>query len=129
MAMPAGRRNAALPVPLRAKLGTATLALVLVLGLGASSRAQGTMTEERCQALMSIVSGIVGEYQGQISADLIRDLQRKVGTGGKCDGPDEYRVWPNTKDREALGRIRMLLSAWDSCKKAPNREDCKEVLR
>ncbi len=52
---------------------------------------------------MTIVAGITMEYGGQISADFISDLQRKVGTEGKCDGPDEYRLWPNTKDREALG--------------------------
>jgi hypothetical protein len=74
---------------------------------------------------MSIVTGVIHEYHGQISADLISDLQRKVGTDGKCDGPDEYRVWPNTKDREALGRIRQLLSVWDACKRDPALEGCQ----
>ncbi len=60
------------------------------------------------------------------AADFISDLQRKVGTDGKCDGPDEYRIWPNTKDREALGRIRQLLTAWDICQKEPAREECKQ---
>ena len=110
---------------LRALLGAATLAAALGLGGVSQAQAPGTMAEDRCRALMSIVSGVVGEFQGQISADLISDLQKKVGTEGKCDGPDEYRVWPNTKDREALGRIRMLLSAWDGCKKEPDRDGCK----
>ena len=110
---------------LRALLGAATLAAALGLGGASQAQAPATMAEDRCRALMSIVSGVVGEFQGQISADLISDLQKKVGTEGKCDGPDEYRVWPNTKDREALGRIRMLLSAWDGCKKEPDRDGCK----
>ena len=101
------------------------MALALAIGLGSAPEAQGTPAEERCLAIMSIVSGIVTEYHGQISADLIADLQRKIGTEGKCDGPDEYRVWPNTKDREALGRMRSLLSAWDACKKDPAQEGCK----
>ena len=104
------------------RLGVLTLAVGL--GIGGGLQAQG-MPEERCQAVMTIVAGIIHEYHGQISADLISDLQRKVGTEGKCDGPDEYRVSPNTKDREALGRIRQLLSAWDICKREPNREGCK----
>ena len=105
------------------KLGAAAMAVLL--GLCGASQAQGTLAEERCKTLMSIVSGITVEYAGQISADLISDLQRKIGTEGKCDGPDEYRVWPNTKDREVLGRIRMLISAWDACKKDPGGEGCK----
>jgi hypothetical protein len=104
-------------------LGAAILAIAL--GLVAAVEAQGTAGDERCQAIMSIVAGIIHEYHGQISTDFISDLQRKVGTDGKCDGPDEYRVWPNTKDREALGRIRTLIAAWDMCKKDPTREDCK----
>jgi hypothetical protein len=90
----------------------------------AEARAQAPC-RERCLAVLTIVAGIIHEYQGQISTDLISDLQRKVGIEGKCDGPDEYRVSPNTKDREALGRIRQLLSAWDICKREPNREGCK----
>jgi hypothetical protein len=75
---------------------------------------------------MSIVAGTIHEYHGQISADLISDLQKKIGTEGKCDGPDEYRVWPNTKDREALGRIRQLIAVWDACRKDPKRDGCRE---
>jgi len=123
MAMAIGRRSAAMWTPFRAMLGTATLALAL--GLGGVSRAQGTMSEERCQALMSIVGGIALEYQGQISTDFIGDLQKKIGENEKCDGPDQYRLWPNTKDREALGRIRQLLTVWDTCQKEPNQEGCK----
>jgi hypothetical protein len=102
-------------------------ALALASGLGGAPQAQGTPPpgEERCLAIMKIVSGIVDEYHGRISADLIADLQKKIGEDGKCNGPDEYRVWPNTKDREALGRIRSLLSAWDACQKEPSREGCK----
>jgi hypothetical protein len=107
----------------RGALGAATLAIGL--GLGSASEAQGTMSEERCKTLMTIVTGITLEYHGQISADFINDLQKKIGTDGKCDGPDEYRLWPNTKDREALGRIRTMLTAWDICQKEPNREGCK----
>jgi hypothetical protein len=110
-------------VAMYARLGAATMAVLL--GLGGASRAQETPAEERCKTLMTIVSGILVEYAGQVSADLISDLQRKIGTEGKCDGPDEYRVWPNTKDREVLGRIRMLISVWDACKKDPSREGCK----
>ena len=108
---------------MRRSLGA--LALAVGLGLGGGLQAQAPMAEDRCQAVMTIVAGIIHEYHGQISADLISDLQRKVGTEGKCDGPDEYRVSPNTKDREALGRIRQLLSAWDICKREPGREGCK----
>jgi len=118
------REEAVMSAALRGMLGVATLAIGL--GLGSASQAQGTMSEERCKTLMTIVSGITFEYQGQISADFISDLQKKVGSDGKCDGPDEYRVWPNTKDREALGRIRQLLSAWDLCQKDPSREGCKQ---
>jgi hypothetical protein len=107
----------------RRSLGALTLAVCL--GLGGAPQAQAQMSEERCQAVMTIVAGIIHEYHGQISVDLISDLQRKVGAEGKCDGPDEYRVSPNTKDREALGRIRQLLSAWDICKREPGREGCK----
>jgi hypothetical protein len=110
---------------MRRNLGALTLAAGLGLGLGGSLQAQAPMSEERCQAVMTIVAGIIHEYHGQISVDLISDLQRKVGTEGKCDGPDEYRVSPNTKDREALGRIRQLLAVWDICKREPNREGCK----
>jgi hypothetical protein len=106
----------------RGKLGAMTLALGL--GLGGSAQAQGVMAEERCKTIMVIISGVVQEYGGQISTDLIGDLQRKIGTDGKCDGPDEYRVWPNTKDKEALGRIRQLIAVWDACKKDPGREGC-----
>ena len=109
--------------PMRWGLGALTLAMGL--GLGGGLQAQAPMPAERCQAVMTIVAGIIHEYHGQISTDFISDLQRKVGTDGKCDGPDEYRVWPNTKDREALGRIRTLIAAWDMCKKDPTREDCK----
>jgi hypothetical protein len=99
----------------------------LVVGLAASGapRAQTTMNEERCKTLMEIVAGVTLEFAGQISTDFIEDLQRKVGSSGKCDGPDQYRIWPNTKDREALGRIRQLLTAWDICQKEPAREECK----
>jgi hypothetical protein len=103
----------------------AVAALLLGLAAGGSARAQAPMSEARCKTLMEIVTGISLEYAGQISSDLISDLQRKIGKDGKCDGPDEYRVWPNTKDREALGRIRQLLSAWDICQKDPAREECK----
>jgi hypothetical protein len=99
--------------------------LIVALGVGSTLHAQGTMSEERCKAVMSIIVGTIHEYHGQISTDLIKDLQRKIGEEGKCDGPDEYRVWPNTKDREALGRIRQLISAWDICKKEPERKDCQ----
>ena len=105
------------------RLGAAALATGI--GFGGTLQAQGTMSEERCKALMSIVAGISLEYQGQISVDLISDLQKKVGDNGKCDGPDEYRLWPNTKDREALGRIRQLLTVWDICQREPSREGCK----
>lgn len=104
-------------------LGAATLVAALVLS--GTVEAQGTMPEERCKTLMTIVTGVTLEYHGQISADFINDLQKKIGTDGKCDGPDEYRLWPNTKDREALGRIRTMLTAWDICQKEPSREGCK----
>jgi hypothetical protein len=104
------------------KLGAPTLALAL--GLGGVAQAQAAMAEERCNAVMTIIAGIIHEYAGQISTDLISDLQKKIGSEGKCDGPDEYRVWPNTKDREALGRIRQLIAVWDACKKDPAREGC-----
>jgi|GEM_PF-6073823 len=103
----------------------AALVLALAAGSGGGVAQPLTQAEERCKAIMSIVSGVVVEYQGQISADLISDLQRKIGEQGKCDGPDEYRVWPNTKDREALGRIRTLIRAWDICNKEPGREGCE----
>ena len=108
---------------LRAKIGAAASAVALALG--GSLHAQGTMPEERCKTLMTIVTGITLEFSGQISSDFISDLQKKIGTDGKCDGPDEYRIWPNTKDREALGRIRQMLTAWDICQKEPSREGCK----
>lgn len=100
--------------------------LVVALGLGATAEAQGTMSEERCKALMKIITGVTLEYQGQISTDFIGDLQSKVGDDAKCDGPDQYRLWPNTKDREALGRIRQMLTVWDICNKEPSQEGCKE---
>jgi hypothetical protein len=109
---------------MRATVGVATVAFAL--GLGGTAQAQTTMTEERCTAIMSIVAGTIHEYHGQISTDLITDLQKKIGTEGKCDGPDEYRVWPNTKDREALQRIRQLIATWDICKREPAREGCKQ---
>jgi hypothetical protein len=109
-----------------ARLGAAgAIALALATSLASAPEAQDTPAEERCLAIMSIVSGIVDEYHGRISSDLIADLQKKIGTEGKCDGPDEYRVWPNMKDREALGRIRSLISAWDACKRDPAQEACK----
>ena len=110
----------------RGKLGAVALALGLGFGLdlGGAAQAQGAMAEERCKTIMVIISGVVQEYGGQISTDLISDLQRKIGTDGKCDGPDEYRVWPNTKDKEALGRIRQLIAVWDACKKDSGREGC-----
>jgi hypothetical protein len=101
-------------------------ALLVGLAFGGALRAQTTMSEERCKKVMEIVAGITLEYHGQISSDFITDLQRKVGTDGKCDGPDEYRLWPNTKDREALARIRQMLTAWDICQKDPAREGCKQ---
>ena len=111
---------------LTARVGAAgAIALALAMCLPSVPRAQTPPAEERCLAIMSIVSGIVDEYHGRISSDLIADLQRKIGTEGKCDGPDEYRVWPNMKDREALGRIRSLISAWDACKRDPAQEGCK----
>ena len=116
------RENAMRRAVRRCKPGAA--ALLATLGLGGTLQAQGTMSEERCKTLMSIVTGVTLEYSGQISADFINDLQKKVGTDGKCDGPDEYRLWPNTKDREALGRIRQMLTAWDICQKEPSREGC-----
>jgi hypothetical protein len=119
-----GQMGAALPVAAGAKLGA--LAMALALGCAGAPQAQAPMSEERCKAIMTIVSGVVYEYRGQISTDLISDLQKKIGSDGKCDGPDEYRLWPNTKDREALGRIRMMISAWDSCQREPNRESCEK---
>jgi hypothetical protein len=109
----------------RGSLCAVGLAFALGFGLGGPAQAQGAMLEERCKTIMTIVAGIVHEYHGQISADLISDLQKKIGTEGKCDGPDEYRVWPNTKDKEALSRIRQLIAVWDACKKDPAREGCK----
>jgi hypothetical protein len=104
----------------------AGMALMVHGAVGAAeAQAQLTIAEERCKTLMTIVAGITLEYAGQISSDLISDLQRKIGTEGKCDGPDEYRVWPNTRDREVLQRIRSMLAAWDACKKDPAREGCK----
>lgn len=100
--------------------------LVWSLAGSAAAEAQSPMPEERCKTLMTIITGVTLEYAGQISSDFVSDLQRKVGTEGKCDGPDEYRIWPNTKDREALGRIRQLLMTWDICQKEPAREGCKE---
>ena len=109
-----------------AKLGACgAIALALATSLASGPEAQDTPAEERCLAIMSIVSGVVDEYHGRISSDLIADLQKKIGTDGKCDGPDEYRVWPNMKDREALGRIRSLISAWDACKRDSAQEACK----
>ena len=87
------------------------------------------MSEERCKALMSIVSGVIGEYQGQISTNLISDLQRKVGPEGKCDGPDEYRVAPNTKDREALGRIECCSPPGTSARKSPTERAANRASR
>jgi hypothetical protein len=104
----------------------AVAALIVGLAAGGAPQAQTTMNEARCKTLMEIVAGVTLEYAGQISADFIEDLQRKVGTDGKCDGPDQYRIWPNTKDREALGRIRQLLTAWDICQREPAREECKK---
>jgi hypothetical protein len=106
--------------------GFAAIALLVGLATSGAPRAQAPMNEARCKALMEIVGGITFEYAGQISSDFIGDLQRKIGADGRCDGPDEYRIWPNTKDREALGRIRQLLTAWDICNKEPAREECKQ---
>jgi hypothetical protein len=104
----------------------AAAALLSGIAFGGEARAQAPpMSEARCKALMDIVTGITLEYSGQISTDFIEDLQRKVGTEGKCDGPDQYRVWPNTKDREVLGRIRRMLTAWEICQREPAREECK----
>jgi hypothetical protein len=108
--------------------GIAAIVLLVSLAASGSPRAQvqAPMNEDRCKALMEIVGGITMEFAGQISTDFIGDLQRKIGMDGKCDGPDEYRIWPNTRDREALGRIRQLLTAWDICNKEPAREECKQ---
>jgi hypothetical protein len=112
----------------RAGLGmAAAAALALGLDLGGPVRAQPTPAEERCRAIISMIGGLVIEYRDQISADLIADLQRKVGDSGKCDGPDEYRVWPNTKDREVLGRLRTMIAAWDTCRRDPAREGCPQA--
>jgi hypothetical protein len=105
----------------------AAAALALGLGLGAAPQAQPTPADERCRAIISMIGGLIIEYRGQISTDLIADLQRKVGDYGRCDGPDEYRVWPNTKDREVLGRLRTMIAAWDACRKDPAREGCTET--
>lgn len=108
------------------RAGPGLAAVLASLVWSAAAEAQSPMHEERCKTLMTIITGVTLEYAGQISSDFVSDLQRKVGAEGKCDGPDEYRVWPNMKDREALGRIRQLLTAWDICQKEPNREGCKE---
>jgi hypothetical protein len=102
------------------------LAAVLLLSSPGATQQRPQMSEARCTAIMKFVAGTIHEYHGQISADLISDLQRKIGPEGKCDGPDEYRVWPNTKDREVLQRIRQLISTWDACQREPSREDCKQ---
>ena len=102
------------------------MAFALALGLGGATNAQGTSAaEERCRAVMKIIAGVTNDYAGQISTDLIEDLRRKIGDKMLCDGPDEYRTWPNTKDREALTRIGQLIRVWDACKKEPAREGCK----
>jgi hypothetical protein len=106
--------------------GIAAAALLVSLAASGTPRTQAPMNEDRCKALMEIVGGITMEFAGQISTDFIGDLQRKIGMEGKCDGPDEYRIWPNTRDREAPGRIRQLLTAWDICNKEPAREECKQ---
>ncbi len=120
-----GQEEMAVRAARRGKLGAVA---VFAFGLAGADavQAQGTMSEERCKTLMKIVGGITLEYAGQISADFISDLQEKIGTEGKCDGPDQYRVWPNTKDREGLGRIRQMLTAWDMCQKEPSLEGCKQ---
>ncbi len=101
------------------------MALALAIGLGGATNAQGTSpAEERCRAVMKIVGGVINDYAGQISTDLIEDLRRKIGDKMKCDGPDQYRTWPNTKDREALARIGQLIRVWDACNKDPKREGC-----
>jgi hypothetical protein len=105
----------------------AAAALALGLGLAEAPQAQPTPADERCRAIISMIGGLIIEYRGQISTDLIADLQRKVGDYGRCDGPDEYRVWPNTKDREVLGRLRTMIAAWDACRKDPAREGCTET--
>jgi hypothetical protein len=120
MALP-DRTRTGLGGPLRVVMGA------LCLALAGAAEAQTAMSEERCRAIMSIVAGTIHEYHGQISADLISDLQRKIGADDKCDGPDQYRVWPNTKDRDALNRIRQLIAVWDACKKEPDREGCPKA--
>jgi hypothetical protein len=105
----------------------AAAALALGLGVGEAVRAQPTPAEARCRAIISMIGGLIIEYRGQISTDLIADLQRKVGDHGRCDGPDEYRVWPNTKDREVLGRLRTMIAAWEACRKDPAREGCTQT--
>jgi len=100
--------------------------LALAIGLGGAVNAQDiSPAEERCRAVMKIIAGVISDYSGQISTDLIEDLRRKVGEKMMCDGPDQYRTWPNTKDREALHRIGQLIRVWDTCKKEPKREGCE----
>jgi hypothetical protein len=116
----------ALPTARQRTANAGIAAAALAVACIPTGGVQAQMSEARCKVVMTIVVGVIHEYQGQISTDLISDLQRKVGEHGKCDGPDEYRVRPDTKDREALGRIRMLISAWDICQKEPNREGCQQ---
>jgi hypothetical protein len=124
MTVTIGRMEMAVRAARRGTLGAVALFAFGLAG-GDAAPAQGTMSEERCKTVMKIVGGLTLEYAGQISTDFISDLQKKIGTEGKCDGPDEYRVWPNTKDREVLGRIRQMLTAWDICQKEPSREGCQ----
>ena len=78
------------------------------------------MTEERCKTLMTIVAGIIARVSPARSAPTSSaTCSRRSAPTASATGPTNTGVWPNTKDREALGRIRQLLTAWDICQKEP----------
>jgi hypothetical protein len=86
-------------------------AVAMLGGANSPAVAQQTptpYTAEQCHRVRANIGGIFTRYNGKISAELVSDL--KEFSRRDCDRTLPIRMMPGTKDGDAVGELRLLLS-------------------
>ena len=74
-----------------------------------SAQSAPPFTAEQCGQFRSSIIGILQRYRGKLSAELIADLQEF--SRKDCDRTVQIRMMPGTKDRDAVGELKVLMAA------------------
>jgi hypothetical protein len=95
-----------------AVVGIVTLAILAGASSAERAAAQSSplpFTAQQCGQIRSNILGIFKRYNGQLSGELVADLQEF--SRKDCDRSVKLRMMSGTKDKDAVAELKVLIAA------------------